>query len=215
MNEELAARFRPVGEAPDHRRGLQRGPAPPPARGGARPRPVAADPRAPLRVARGGDRDHVGRVPEGVKLTWDMFLSPVFRGYLAREGVCLFRELEDCYYNTGFLDLVRSYWGAQVRGARVDAVQHPGPLLLGGSPHIDGTRFRGLHMENTPTLDAQHDVQVGLFRRWQAKKAQVIAWYYRGRIGGGFDYWPDGPLTARRNRSMRRCGAARSSSRTR
>ena len=27
-----------------------------------------------------------------------------------------------------------------------------------------------------------------------ARKAQVIAWWYRGRIGGGFYYWPDGPL---------------------
>jgi len=33
----------------------------------------------------------------------------------------------------------------------------------------------------------------GLFKRWQAKKAQVIAWYYQGRIGGSFTYWPDGP----------------------
>jgi len=36
----------------------------------------------------------------------------------------------------------------------------------------------------------------GLFDRWKAKKAQVIAWYYKGRIGGGFTYWPDGPQAA-------------------
>jgi hypothetical protein len=38
----------------------------------------------------------------------------------------------------------------------------------------------------------------GLFRRWQARKAQVITWYYRGRVGGGFVYWPDGPHKAPR-----------------
>ena len=33
----------------------------------------------------------------------------------------------------------------------------------------------------------------GLFREWQIKKAQVLTWYYKGQIGGGFTYWPDGP----------------------
>jgi hypothetical protein len=134
-----------------------------------------------------------GDVPEGVKLAWDMFLSPVFRGYLAREGVCLFREIEDCYYSSGFLDLVRSYWGAKYAEPESMLFNIQGPCSAGGSPHIDGTRFRGLHMENTPTWMLNTMCKSGLFRRWQAKKAQVIAWYYRGRIGGGFNYWPDGP----------------------
>jgi len=134
-----------------------------------------------------------GDVPEGVELSWDMFLSPVFRGYLARGGVCLFREIEDCYYNSGFLDLVRSYWGARYAEPESMLFNLQGPCREGGSPHIDGTRFRGLHMENTPTWLLNTMSKSGLFRRWQAKKAQVIAWYYRGRIGGGFNYWPDGP----------------------
>ena len=134
-----------------------------------------------------------GDVPEGVELSWDLFLSPVFRGYLARGGVCLFREIEDCYYNSGFLDLVRSYWGARYAEPESMLFNLQGPCREGGSPHIDGTRFRGLHMENTPTWLLNTMSKSGLFRRWQAKKAQVIAWYYRGRIGGGFNYWPDGP----------------------
>lgn len=36
-------------------------------------------------------------------------------------------------------------------------------------------------------------VKSGLFKRWQARKAQVIAWYCKGKVGGGFTYWPDGP----------------------
>ena len=53
-----------------------------------------------------------GTVPEGVKLTWDMFLSPVFRTYLARGGTCLYPEIEDLFLNRKFLDLVRGYWKA-------------------------------------------------------------------------------------------------------
>jgi len=134
-----------------------------------------------------------GDVPEGVNLTWDLFLSPVFRGYLARGGVCLFREIEDCYYNSGFLDLARAYWGAKYAEPESMLFNIQGPCSAGGSPHIDGTRFRGVHMENTPTWLLNTMCKSGLFERWRAKKAQVIAWYYRGRIGGGFDYWPDGP----------------------
>lgn len=134
-----------------------------------------------------------GDVPEGVALSWDMFLSPVFRGYLARGGVCLFREIEDCYYHSGFLDLVRSYWGAKYAEPESMLFNIQGPCREGGAPHTDGTRFRGVNMENTPTWLLLILCKSGLFRRWQAKKAQVIAWYYQGRIGGGFNYWPEGP----------------------
>jgi hypothetical protein len=134
-----------------------------------------------------------GDVPEGVKLSWEMFLSPVFRGYLARGGVCLFPELEDCYYNSRFLDLVRCYWGAKYAEPESMLFNIQGPCSEGGAPHIDGTRFRGVNMENTPTWLLNTMCKSGLFERWRARKAQVIAWYYRGRIGGGFNYWPDGP----------------------
>ena len=50
-----------------------------------------------------------GTLPEGVELTWDMILNPVFRGYLARQGACFYPELEDCYYNSRFLALVREH----------------------------------------------------------------------------------------------------------
>lgn len=34
----------------------------------------------------------------------------------------------------------------------------------------------------------------GLFKPYLKKMAQVIAWFYPGKIGGGFTYWPEGPL---------------------
>jgi hypothetical protein len=135
-----------------------------------------------------------GSVPEGVTLTWDMIgLNPVFRGYLARQGVCFYSELEDCYYNSHFLDLVRGYWGARFAEPETFLFNIQGATPIGGPPHLDGTVFRGMTMENTPLWLLMTMAKSCLFRRWQAKKGQVIAWYYKGAIGGGFNCWPDGP----------------------
>ena len=133
-----------------------------------------------------------GVLPEGVKASWDDFLSPVFRGYLARGSTCLYPEIEDCFFNTRFLDLVRGYWGA--KHARPDSMLFnlQGPCPGGGAPHVDATRFRGVDDKTSPIWLMNMMVKSGLFKRWQAKKAQVIAWYYKGLIGGGFTCWPEG-----------------------
>ena len=135
-----------------------------------------------------------GAIPKGVTLTWDMIgLNPVFRGYLAKEGVCLYPELEDCFYNSRFLELVRNYRGAKYAAPETYLFNIQGPTPIGGPPHLDGTVFRGMTMGNTPLWLLLTMTKSCLFRRWQAKKAQVIAWYYKGNIGGGFNCWPDGP----------------------
>jgi hypothetical protein len=134
-----------------------------------------------------------GELPEGVEATWDMVLTPVFRGYLARQGVCFYPELEDCYYNSRFLELVRNYWGSRYAEPETFLFNIQGPCPIGGPPHLDGTVFRGMTMENTPLWLLLTMAKSCLFRRWQAKKGQVIAWYYKGRIGGGFNCWPNGP----------------------
>ena len=134
-----------------------------------------------------------GELPEGVEATWDMILTPVFRGYLGRQGVCFHPELEDCYYNSQFLELVRAYWGARYAEPETFLFNIQGPCPIGGPPHLDGTVFRGMTMENTPLWLLLTMAKSCLFRRWQAKKGQVIAWYYRGKVGGGFNCWPDGP----------------------
>jgi hypothetical protein len=137
-----------------------------------------------------------GKIPEGVTLTWDMILNPVFRGYLARQGVCFYPELEDCYYNSHFLELVRGYWGAKYAEPETFLFNIQGPTPIGGPPHLDGTVFRGMTMENTPLWLLLTMAKSCLFGHWQAKKGQVIAWYYKGKIGGGFNCWPDGPKGA-------------------
>jgi hypothetical protein len=134
------------------------------------------------------------QLPEGVKLTWDMIgLNPVFRGYLARGGTCFYPELEDCYYNSRFLELVRNYWDCQYAEPETFLFNIQGPTPIGGPPHLDGTVFCGMTMENTPLWLLLTMAKSRLFDRWRSKKGQVIAWYYNGRTGGGFNCWPDGP----------------------
>lgn len=137
-----------------------------------------------------------GNIPDGFTPTWDMFLSPVFRGYFAQGHTTLDSDLDDCFYNPTFLDLVRGYWKAEYARPENMLFNLQGPSSAGGAPHVDATRFRGVSMHDTPIWLMNTMAKSGLFRRWQAKKAQVIAWYYKGRIGGGFTYWPDGPRAA-------------------
>ena len=134
-----------------------------------------------------------GMVPEGFTPTWDMFLSPVFRGYFAKDSTALHPEIEDCFLNTRFLDLVRGYWGAKYATPENMLFNIQGPCQGGGSPHVDATRFRGVSMHNTPIWLMNTMVKTGLFQHWRQKKAQVITWYYKGKVGGGFNYWPEGP----------------------
>ncbi|MFN3425236.1 MAG: hypothetical protein ACK40C_11090 [Novosphingobium meiothermophilum] len=135
-----------------------------------------------------------GSVPEGFKPTWDMFLSPVFRGYFGTASTPFYPEIEDCFFNSRFLALVRDYWGAKYATPENMLFNIQGPCSGGGSPHVDATRFRGVSMQTTPIWLMNIMVKSNLFERWRAKKAQVITWYYKGRIGGGFTYWPDGPF---------------------
>lgn len=134
-----------------------------------------------------------GVIPEGMTITWDMILSGVFRGYIARQGVCFYPELNDCYYNSHFLDLVRNYWGAKYAEPETFLFNIQGPTPIGGPPHLDGVVFRGMTMENTPLWLLLTMAKSRLFEHWRSKKAQVTSWFYNGTIGGGFNYWPDGP----------------------
>ena len=134
-----------------------------------------------------------GIIPDGFVATWDMFLNPVFRATLGRGHASLYPEIEDCFYNTKFLDLVRGYWGAKYASPNLMLCNIQGPAGAGGPPHVDGADYRGVTVQNTPSWLIGLMTKSGLFRRWQAKKAQVLTWYYKGQIGGGFTYWPDGP----------------------
>lgn len=134
-----------------------------------------------------------GVIPEGFTPTWDMFLNPVFRGYFGKGHLVLHPEIEDCFYNQKFLDLTRAYWGAKYARPESMLFNIQGPTQSAEAPHLDATRYRGISMNNSPIWLMNMMTKTGLFEPWRQKKAQVITWYYRGKIGGGFTYWPDGP----------------------
>lgn len=134
-----------------------------------------------------------GAVPEGVKLTFDMFLGTQCRGYLAKYGACLYPEIEDLFHNTKFLNLVRDYWGADYAIPENMLFNISGPAASSDPGHIDATDFRGVGQKNAPIWLMNTMTKSGLFRHWQKKKAQIVGWFYSGSIGGGFTYWPDGP----------------------
>src|SRR5579862_5125978 len=54
-----------------------------------------------------------GGVADTLDVTLDDLATAHFRGILGEGSIALFPELEDCYYNSGFLQMVRDYWGAR------------------------------------------------------------------------------------------------------
>ncbi len=135
-----------------------------------------------------------GAMPEGVEPTFDMFLTPNFRGYLAKYGTCLYPEIEDCFLNPAFLDMVRGYWKADYAVPDNMLFNINGPCPSHDPAHCDAMAFRGLNMRNTPIYLLNTMGKSGLFDRWKSKKAQIVTWFYKGTIGGGFTYWPEGQL---------------------
>ena len=137
-----------------------------------------------------------GGLPEGTELSFDSFLTPNFRGYLAKGGTCLYPELDDCFFNSAFLEQVRAYWGAQYARPEQLLFNLQGPSGSHDPAHLDATSFRGITHQNTPIWLMNTMAKSGLFKRWLHKKAQIISWFYKGAIGGGFTYWPEGPQAA-------------------
>lgn len=135
-----------------------------------------------------------GEMPEGITPTFDMFLTANFRGYFAMDGTCLYPELEDVFYNSSFLQQARAYWGAKYARPEFMLFNIQGPANSLDPAHLDAVSFRGITMRNSPVWLMNIMGKSGLFNRWLNKKAQVITWFYKGTIGGGFTYWPDGPL---------------------
>jgi hypothetical protein len=135
-----------------------------------------------------------GAMPEGIEPTLDMFLTPAFRGFFAEYGVCKYPELEDCFYNSDFIARARDYWQAKYVRPEQLMFNIQGPADNLDPAHLDGVSFRGTHIHNTPVWLMNTMAKSGLFRDWLIKKAQVITWFYEGEIGGGFTYWPEGPL---------------------
>jgi len=126
----------------------------------------------------------------------DAFVTPTFRGFFANGGVCLYEEAEPLLYERRFLAWAREYWGAKYAQPMKVLFNANGPALNSDPGHLDSPRFRGMGLVNTPTWLLSVMGKSGLFRPWQIKLAEVITWLWPGSEGGGFTYWPDGPLAA-------------------
>lgn len=136
-----------------------------------------------------------GPLPEGTAapITLDDIATGHFRGYLAKGSTCMHPEIEDCFHNPRFLDLVRDYWGAPLARPTHMLFNFCGPHHSGLNAHLDAVQFRGIRIENSPVWLANIMGKSGLFRDHMVKMAQVITWWYRGE-NGTFTYWPDGPF---------------------
>jgi hypothetical protein len=139
-----------------------------------------------MATSNGGAADTAG-------LTLDDVATANFRGILGKGSACLFPEIEDCYYNSAFLQLVRNYWGAAYARPTLMLFNLSGPHQSSTNAHLDAVTFRGIRIENAPVWLQNVMGRSGLFTDYLVKMAQVITWWYRGE-NGTFTYWPDGPL---------------------
>ncbi|MCU0268495.1 MAG: hypothetical protein MUF83_07585 [Acidimicrobiales bacterium] len=134
-----------------------------------------------------------GSIPEGIELTLDMAAAANFRGFYGQNSVCFYPEVHDCFYNAGFLELVKGYWGAQYAKPTMMLFNVCGPHRSALMSHLDAVTFRGVRYENAPVWLLNTMAKSGLFTDYLVKMAQVITWWYKGD-NGTFTYWPDGPL---------------------
>lgn len=134
-----------------------------------------------------------GVVPKNHGLTLDAIATAHFRGFLAENSCVYYPEIHDCFYNAGFLERVKAYWGAQYAKPTMMLFNVAGPHNSGLSPHLDAVTFRGVRIENTPVWMQNVMAKSGLFRDHVIKMAQIVTWFWLGEEGT-FTYWPDGPL---------------------
>jgi hypothetical protein len=126
-------------------------------------------------------------------LTLDDVATAHFRGFLAKDSISFYPELDDCLYNSHFLQLARDYWGAQYARPTLLLFNLCGPHHSGLDAHLDAVTFRGIRIENSPIWLQNVMGRSGLFTDYLEKMAQVITWWYLGE-NGTFTYWPDGPM---------------------
>jgi hypothetical protein len=126
-------------------------------------------------------------------VTLDDIAIAHFRGRFAQDSVCLYPEIEDCFYNETFLEFARQYWQAEYARPQLMLFNICGPHQSGMNAHLDAVNFRGVRIDNAPVWLQNVMGRSGLFTDHLVKMAQVIAWWYLGE-NGTFTYWPDGPL---------------------
>jgi hypothetical protein len=124
----------------------------------------------------------------------ECFLTPTFRGFFATGGVCLHPEAEPIFYDRRFMAWAREHRGAKYCQPSKLLFNVNGPAWNKDPGHLDSPRFRGMGLADTPTWLLSVMGKSGLFEPWAIKMVEVIVWFQTDAAGGGFTYWPDGPL---------------------
>ena len=126
--------------------------------------------------------------------TIEQIIAPTFHGTLAHDGICFHREIEDIFLSPKLLDLVRDYWGVDHAMPTRMFLNINGPTGLQDPGHVDIPSFRGAGRHNLPLSILSVMAKSGLFQPWLIKMGQIVTWWYKDTNGGGFTYWPNGPL---------------------
>jgi hypothetical protein len=130
---------------------------------------------------------------DGSKPTLEDFLSLAFRGFFGNNGLSYHDETHEVFYSHKLLNLVKDMHGAQYGAPYLFQFNAQGPSGGYDPGHFDGRSWRGLDPTNMPAWLGSVMAKSGLFDAWEVKAGQVISYYYRSDIDGGFTYWPNGP----------------------
>ncbi|MGW5106178.1 hypothetical protein [Nocardia sp. NPDC004123] len=138
-----------------------------------------------LAISGAGDRNPNARLAD--------FTAPVFRGYLAKEGIAMDESIHDIYFGRKLLDPIKKMHGARYGFAHHMLFNTCGPSRSFDAGHFDTGNWRGRDVINTPVWLLGVMAKSGLFDRWEIKTGQMITYFYDSDIDGGFTYWPAGP----------------------
>ncbi len=127
------------------------------------------------------------------ELSLSDLITPTFRGYFAQQAVALHEEIQDVFYSTRLLNLVKEMFGAPyaIPAQFFFNLRAPAHSLDAG--HFDPQVWRGMDMMKVPVWLSAVMAKSGLFDRWEVPTGQVITYFYRSEVDGGFTYWPEGP----------------------
>ncbi|MFS3129318.1 hypothetical protein ACLM5J_13030 [Nocardioides sp. Bht2] len=123
-------------------------------------------------------------------------ITPTFRGYFAQQAVALHEEVQDIFYSSKLLNLVKGMFGAKYALPAQFFFNLRAPAHSLDAGHFDPQSWRGMDMMKLPVWLSAVMAKSGLFDRWEVRTGQVITYYYPSAEDGGFTYWPDGPAAA-------------------
>jgi hypothetical protein len=146
------------------------------------------DRHAPYRAA-------AAHLPDGSDETGDPrpadAVLPWFRDTWAVGGKPMIDGGESILHNSHFIQAARVLFPSARIVPKIVVVNINAPMPAGVA-HVDVPVFRGASRENFALRLLMAMGASELFEPWRIIETGAITWFYEG-LGGGFDYWPDGP----------------------